>query len=68
MERCEICRYFTSAGYFCRRSAPRAVSIAHRKFERQVCERNGIHNYTGSIWPIVKPDDWCGEFKEKEAK
>ena len=67
--RCDKCEFseFTNEGLFgiCRRCAPRAVSIAHRKFEEYVCKRNEIEDYTGSIWPLVRVDDWCGEFKKQ---
>lgn len=67
--RCDKCEWSTfNDGLFgiCRKSAPRAVSIAHCRFEEHVCVRNEIQDYIGSIWPLVRVDDWCGEFNQKQ--
>jgi len=54
---CKGCRYFkpdrdTGMG-LCRKEAPRWVP--------------GDNSYRGR-WPVVRKNDWCGEFKEIKRK
>ena len=54
---CSECKFFDSrgkgSGSICRRHAPSTVRYAHSPYIE---------------WPVVKDDDWCGEFKHKKYK
>ena len=49
---CKTCSFFNEAKSQCRRNAPTPSSGAGA---------NAAH------WPTVAADDWCGEFKDKDA-
>ena len=49
---CNTCAFFNEAKSQCRRNAPTPSSET---------ETNAAH------WPVVASDDWCGEYKSKDA-
>lgn len=59
--KCHECIYSVPRGYQffeCRRRAPIAEKVEH-----SVDLRGFI-----PIWPIVKLDDWCGDFVKREIE
>lgn len=57
---CETCKFAAdTSGYQqhqCRRNAPGLLTVpAHRDLRQHV-----------PVWPIVRSDDWCGEYIQKE--
>lgn len=54
---CKNCKFFYELNTFntgqCRRHSP------ERKEE-------SVHDNYTRVWPIIKHDDWCGDFKQKE--
>lgn len=55
-EKCEGCFYLSNNQ--CRRNAPIAIT------KQSALGAMGV----ATIWPNVKPDDWCGEFTAAVAK
>jgi len=50
--RCDHCRYW----------------VRHLHRGRGTCHRNTPHPVAGfGVWPITLGNDWCGEFKAKQA-
>lgn len=50
IEHCMTCRFYKLAGE-CRRCPPRMHFTGTRLLR---------------VWPLPKPDDWCGEYKPKD--
>jgi len=56
---CFTCRFFLplqKGGGSCRRHAPRP------SLEGQVVDRGGLME-NAAVFPVVSPEDWCGEFE-----
>ena len=49
---CENCRFYSSFFNECRRFPPKVTSVSNEDI---------VH-----CFPIVKPEEWCGEFKTKD--
>ena len=62
--KCEDCKYVSydeATGIFdCHHYAPRPVA----ELPREGCPMGS--DFTRTLWPIVNPEDWCGEFEAKE--
>ena len=63
---CEDCKYVSydeATGIFdCHHYAPRPVA----ELPREGCPMGS--DFTRTLWPIVNPEDWCGEFEGKEER
>ena len=56
---CGDCKFFDDDAGECRRYPPTVMAYAAESFDGGV-------GFT-SQWPSVRPDDWCGEWKEEDA-
>lgn len=78
---CENCAYFVPSSGECRRVAPRpsppeTVELAYLTTEilailsavsGHATPKNSWSKVLGeTLWPVVKPSDWCGQFSERD--
>ena len=66
--RCETCLYVGGLANTplqllrCHRYAPRSES------GYQTTTAGGFSTEIGALWPLVQPDDWCGEYSSQRAE
>jgi hypothetical protein len=51
---CEVCKYFDGPTEQCRRFAPTGATVS--------AERLAEKKPWLACWPIVRKEDWCGDF------
>lgn len=57
METCETCKFskYLEQTFYCHRHAPHPIIVNHGTYYRPPYR----------IFPVVKKDDWCGDFVRK---
>lgn len=63
---CQACKFFNADTSECRKSPPVRLP---RRFDSSATAGNRVRDEELLWgWPIVKADDWCGEFSRRERR